>query len=94
MDHQGMIIRPPSEAGSVLLQVTLGCSHGRCAFCGAYQGKRFAIKPRGTVLADILYAARHHPDQRRVFLCDGDAMILPQARLTPSWPRSASTCHG
>jgi radical SAM superfamily enzyme YgiQ (UPF0313 family) len=81
MDHQGMIIRPPSEAGSILLQVTLGCSHGRCAFCGAYQGKRFAIKPRETVLADILYAARHCVDQRRVFLCDGDAMILPQARL-------------
>jgi radical SAM superfamily enzyme YgiQ (UPF0313 family) len=82
MDHQGMIIRPPSEAGSVLLQVTLGCSHGRCAFCGAYLGKRFAIKPREIVLEDILYAARHYPDQRRIFLCDGDAMILPQARLT------------
>lgn len=82
MDHQGMIIRPPSEAGSILLQVTLGCSHGRCAFCGAYQGKRFAIKPRETVLGDILYAARRCADQRRVFLCDGDAMILPQARLT------------
>jgi radical SAM superfamily enzyme YgiQ (UPF0313 family) len=82
MDHQGTIIRPPSEAGSVLLQVTLGCSHGRCAFCGAYLDKRFAIKPRETVLADILYAARHLRDRRRVFLCDGDAMILPQARLT------------
>ncbi|MGE4422475.1 MAG: radical SAM protein [Pseudodesulfovibrio sp.] len=82
MDYQGMIIRPPSEAGSVLLQVTLGCSHGRCAFCGAYQGKRFGIKPRETVLRDILYAARHFRDQRRIFLCDGDAMILPQARLT------------
>ncbi|WP_319582880.1 radical SAM protein [uncultured Pseudodesulfovibrio sp.] len=82
MDHQGMIIRPPSEAGSVLLQVTLGCSHGRCAFCGAYLEKRFDIKPRETVLSDILYAARQLRDQRRVFLCDGDAMILPQARLT------------
>ncbi|MEZ7197138.1 radical SAM protein [Pseudodesulfovibrio karagichevae] len=82
MDYQGMIIRPPSEAGSVLLQVTLGCSHGRCAFCGAYLGKRFGIKSRETVLEDILYAARHFRDQRRIFLCDGDAMILPQERLT------------
>jgi radical SAM superfamily enzyme YgiQ (UPF0313 family) len=82
MDHQGTIIRPPSEAGSVLLQVTLGCSHGRCAFCGAYLDKRFAIKPRETVLADILYAARRLRGLRRVFLCDGDAMILPRARLT------------
>lgn len=82
MDHQGMIIRPPSEAGAVLLQVTLGCSHGKCAFCGAYLGKRFAIKPRETVLADILDAARDCRDRRRVFLCDGDALILPQPRLT------------
>ena len=66
MDHQGVIIRPPSEAGSILLQVTLGCSHGKCAFCGAYLDKRFAIKAPETVLADILLAARHCTDQRRV----------------------------
>ncbi|MCJ2166009.1 radical SAM protein [Pseudodesulfovibrio sp. S3] len=81
MDYQGMIIRPPSEAGSILLQVTLGCSHGKCAFCGAYREKRFAVKDRETVLRDILFAARHCVDQRRVFLCDGDAMILPQKNL-------------
>jgi len=76
-----MIIRPPSEAGSVLLQVTLGCSHGKCAFCGAYLDKRFAIKDRDTVMADIEFAARNCAGQRRVFLCDGDAMILPQPQL-------------
>jgi len=59
----------------------LGCSHGKCAFCGAYQGKRFAIKDRETVFADIHFAACHYRDQRRLFLCDGDALILPQARL-------------
>jgi len=82
MDYQGMIIRPPSEAGSILLQVTLGCSHGKCDFCGAYLDKRFDIKDRETVLRDIEYAARNCKRQRRVFLCDGDAMILPQERLT------------
>ncbi|WP_238528163.1 radical SAM protein [Pseudodesulfovibrio mercurii] len=76
-----MIIRPPSEAGSILLQVTLGCSHGKCAFCGAYLGKRFGIKPREVVFGDIAWVARHCRDQRRVFLCDGDAVILPQVRL-------------
>jgi len=76
-----MIIRPPNEGGSILLQVTLGCSHGKCAFCGAYQGKRFGIKDRETVLRDIEYAAEHFQDQRRLFLCDGDALIMPQARL-------------
>ncbi len=76
-----MIIRPPSEAGSILLQVTLGCSHGKCTFCGAYQGKRFDIKPREIVRQDIAFAATHCRNQRRLFLCDGDAMIMPQARL-------------
>ncbi|WP_243544750.1 radical SAM protein [Pseudodesulfovibrio tunisiensis] len=81
MDYQGTIIRPPSEADSILLQVTLGCSHGKCAFCGAYQDKPFAFKDMATIRADIEFAARHRTRQRRVFLCDGDAMILPQDRL-------------
>lgn len=81
MDYQGMIIRPPSEAHSILLQVTLGCSHGKCNFCGAYQGKRFGIKDPETVAKDIQYAASHYQDQRRLFLCDGDALIMPQKRL-------------
>lgn len=76
-----MIIRPPSESGSILLQVTLGCSHGKCAFCGAYLDKRFDIKDRETVMVDIEFAARNCAGQRRVFLCDGDAMIMPQPRL-------------
>lgn len=76
-----MIIRPPSEAGSILLQVTLGCSHNKCAFCGAYLGKRFGIKDRETVQRDIAFAARNCRRQRKLFLMDGDAMILPQERL-------------
>lgn len=81
MDHQGMIIRPPSEAQSILLQVTLGCSHGKCAFCGAYKDKRFAIKDRDVVRKDIAFAAAHCRRQRKLFLCDGDALVMPQARL-------------
>jgi len=76
-----MIIRPPSEADSILLQVTLGCSHNRCAFCGAYLRKRFAIKDEGVVRRDIEFAATHCRRQRRVFLCDGDALVLPSERL-------------
>ncbi|MEF2232399.1 MAG: radical SAM protein, partial [Pseudodesulfovibrio sp.] len=81
MDHQGTIIRPPSEADSILLQVTLGCSYNRCAFCGAYLRKRFAVKDEAVVRRDIEFAARNCRRQRRVFLCDGDALALPQARL-------------
>lgn len=82
MDLQGTVIRPPSEADSVLLQVTLGCSHNRCTFCGAYRDKRFAFKSLEILESDLAFAARHMGRLRRVFLCDGDALIIPQARLT------------
>lgn len=80
-DLEGQVIRPPAEAESLLVQVTLGCSHNRCAFCPAYKGKRFAIKPRARVLAALERAAAAMPELRRVFLCDGDALIMPQPRL-------------
>lgn len=81
MDYQGRIIRPPSEADSILLQVTTGCSHNKCAFCGAYKDKRFSIKPDAVVLDDLAYAAEHYAFVRRLFLCDGDALIIPHAKL-------------
>ena len=81
MHYEGTIIRPPSEAGSILLQVTVGCSRNRCTFCGTYAGERFRIKPEEVVRADIDYAATRFRRQRRVFLCDGDALVLPQERL-------------
>jgi radical SAM superfamily enzyme YgiQ (UPF0313 family) len=82
MHYEGNIIRPPSEAGSILLQITVGCSHNRCTFCGTYRGERFRIKPEEIVAEDIAFAARHCRRQRRVFLCDGDALVIPQRRLT------------
>ncbi len=81
MDYQGIIIRPPSEANSIILQVTVGCSHNKCTFCGTYKGVRFKIKPESVVEKDIEFAATYCKRQRRVFLTDGDALILPQARL-------------
>lgn len=81
MHYEGMIIRPPSEANSILLQVTVGCSHNKCTFCGTYKGRRFRIKEEEIVIEDIRYAARNFPFLKRVFLTDGDALILPQERL-------------
>ena len=81
MHYEGMIIRPPSEANSILLQVTVGCSRNKCTFCGTYTGERFRIKPDSIIMQDIAFAAEHCKRQRRVFLCDGDALIVPQKRL-------------
>ena len=81
MHYEGYCIRPPSEADSILLQVTLGCSHNRCTFCGSYPDKRFRIKDDKIILSDILYASRHMPHEDRLFLMDGDALIIPQRRL-------------
>lgn len=81
MHYEGSMIRPPSEADSILLQVTVGCSHNACAFCGAYQEVRFRIKDEATIEADLAWASVHLRDQARLFLCDGDALAIPQVRL-------------
>ncbi|MBW1693397.1 MAG: radical SAM protein [Deltaproteobacteria bacterium] len=81
MHYEGHIIRPPSEANSILLQVTVGCSHNKCSFCGTYKGERFRIKEDAIIMEDIAFAANYCKRQRRVFLCDGDALIIPQKRL-------------
>jgi radical SAM superfamily enzyme YgiQ (UPF0313 family) len=81
MHYEGNMIRPPSEAYSILLQATVGCSHNKCTFCGAYKGERFKIKSDAIIEADIDFAAAHCRRQRRLFICDGDALIIPQKRL-------------
>ncbi len=81
MHYEGNIIRPPSEANSILLQVTAGCSRNKCTFCGTYAGERFRIKSDDIIMADIAFAANYCKNQRRLFLCDGDALIIPQKRL-------------
>lgn len=81
MFYEGTIIRPPSEADSIILQVTVGCSHNHCTFCGAYKDVRFRIKEDSLLDADIAFAVRYCTRQKRVFLADGDALILPQRKL-------------
>jgi radical SAM superfamily enzyme YgiQ (UPF0313 family) len=75
-----MIIRPPSEAYSLLLQVTVGCSHNRCTFCGTYRQKKFRIKPVERIEKDLKEVRTCGPVEK-LFLCDGDALIIPQPRL-------------
>jgi radical SAM superfamily enzyme YgiQ (UPF0313 family) len=80
MDYEGLIIRPPSEAYSLLLQVTVGCSHNKCTFCGTYRQKKFKIKTLDIIEKD-LNEAHSFGYVDKVFLCDGDALIIPQERL-------------
>jgi radical SAM superfamily enzyme YgiQ (UPF0313 family) len=82
MHYEGMCIRPPSEANSILLQATVGCSHNKCSFCGTYKDKRFRIKDNDIILSDILFASRYMRDTKRLFIMDGDALIIPYRRLT------------
>ena len=83
MHYEGLIIRPPSEANSLILQITVGCSHNQCSFCPAYKAKKFRIKPIKEIFKDIDEAAAETCGAvRRVFLCDGDPLIAPQATLT------------
>jgi len=79
LDYEGPVIRPPLESRSLILQVTVGCSHNRCRYCPAYRMKRFRIKEREIVARDIRLAAEYGFEC--VFLADGDALIMPPARF-------------
>jgi radical SAM superfamily enzyme YgiQ (UPF0313 family) len=80
MDYEGLIIRPPSEADSLLLQITVGCSHNKCTFCGTYREKKFRIKSLSIIKNDLAEAGSYGCIEK-IFLCDGDALIIPQERL-------------
>jgi radical SAM superfamily enzyme YgiQ (UPF0313 family) len=63
------------------LQVTVGCSHNKCTFCPSFKDKRFRIKSREEIIEDLEYASRKIGHVDKLFLCDGDALIIPQKRL-------------
>jgi radical SAM superfamily enzyme YgiQ (UPF0313 family) len=76
------VIRPPSEANSLILQVMYGCSHGNCTFCGSYVDKPFRVRPFSEVIEDVQNLPegyKRHVD--RVFLADGDALAIPKRRM-------------
>jgi len=82
MRYRGPIFRPPSEANSYILQIAYGCSWNQCTFCHMYPGIPFRLRPIEEILEDIEEAGRSIPQIRRVFLADGDAMVLGPRLLT------------
>lgn len=86
------VFRPPSEAGSLILQPTVGCSQNRCRFCGMYKMKQFRVRPVAEVLRDIAAVPpAHRPLIQRVFLGDGDGLVYPQAGLVTILDHLAAT---
>jgi radical SAM superfamily enzyme YgiQ (UPF0313 family) len=81
LNYDGIVIRPPSEADSLILQYTIGCSHNQCIFCPAYKEKQFRIRSLVEMEQDILACLPEYRDTRRIFLADGDALIAPTAEL-------------
>ena len=81
MRYEGSIYRPPSEAYSLLIQVTIGCSHNTCTFCTMFKDKKFRVRPIEEVIEDLEMARRAYPVVEKIFLCDGDALCLSNEKL-------------
>ena len=81
MRYKGKVYRPPSEAYSLIVQVTYGCSHNRCAFCDMYDDKHFSMRPMPEIREDFELARRVYKRVERVFLADGDALMRKTADL-------------
>lgn len=81
MRYVGDIYRPPSEAYSLLVQVTIGCSHNKCTFCNMYKDKQFKVRNADEVTEDLAWARSHYSKVDRIFLCDGDALCLANSKL-------------
>ena len=77
MRYEGVVYRPPSEAGSLLIQATIGCPHNKCTFCGMYKDKRFRIRPVAEIKEDLDQAKIAYGDQvDTIFFPDGNTILM------------------
>lgn len=81
MRYEGSIYRPPSEAWSLIVQATIGCSHNKCSFCNMYKDKKFRIRNTKDIIEDLSEARRLYKSIKRIFLADGDALIIKTSEL-------------
>ena len=82
MKYEGIIYRPPSEAYSLIIQISVGCAHNTCTFCNMYKAKKFRIKSLEEVYGDLYEARQMYGHVERIFLADGDSIVLPMEKLT------------
>lgn len=81
MRYEGSVYRPPSEAYSLIIQVTIGCAHNKCTFCSMFKDKRFRVRKVNEVLEDLDSARQYYRRVERIFLADGDALVLQNKDL-------------
>ena len=89
MRYEGRLYRPPSEADAYIVQATIGCSWNHCTYCDMYRDKSFRVRDLGKTLANLETAARElGPRVEKVFVADGDALILPMDHWRPILERA------
>ena len=81
MRYEGSVFRPPSEAGSLIIQITIGCSHNKCIFCDMYKDKKFRLRKKEEIFEDLVESSKYYKNIDRVFLADGDALVMKTADL-------------
>ncbi|QQY79463.1 radical SAM family protein [Keratinibaculum paraultunense] len=81
MRYEGKLYRPPSEAHSLIVQATVGCSHNKCTFCSMYKEDQFKIRTLEDIVADLKLGRKYYKNVKRIFLADGDALIIKTEKL-------------
>ena len=81
MQYEGMVYRPPSEAYSLIVQATVGCSHNKCTFCSMYKSDNFKIKSLESIKMDLTNSRKRVNRIERIFLADGDALVMKNEEL-------------
>ncbi len=81
MQYEGMVYRPPSEAYSLIVQATVGCSHNKCTFCSMYKSDNFKIKSLESIKMDLTNSRKRFNRIERIFLADGDALVMKNEEL-------------
>ncbi|PKN56835.1 MAG: radical SAM protein [Deltaproteobacteria bacterium HGW-Deltaproteobacteria-14] len=90
MRYEGQLYRPPSEAGSYILQATIGCSWNHCTYCDMYRDKRFRLRDLAATLEDVAAAGAAFGDRvEKVFVADGDALVMDLGR----WEAILAACR-